>query len=115
MRFVRCQEPFSTADAESVEVHLVGDDLKVRFLDLQERPVELLFSGVVACRWDPEALEGAPRDDEPYEVLDSPWVAALVAANQCGECRHFKLCFNAASVLDVIAQGMRVSSAERGE
>jgi hypothetical protein len=111
MRFVRCQAPFSTADAESVEVHLVGGDLEVRFLDWQERPVRLQFTGVVALRWDPGAAEGAPRDDEPYEVLDSPWVATLVAAGEGTENRHFKLCFNAASILDVVAQDIRVSAA----
>jgi hypothetical protein len=112
MQFVRCQQPFSTADAESVEVHLVDENLEVRFLDWRKRPVQLRFPGVVAFRWDPLAVEGAPRDDEPYEVLESPWVASLVAENQCGERRHFKLCFNAASVLDVVAEDIRVSSAE---
>jgi len=114
VRFVRCQEPFSTADAESVEAHLVAGRLDVRFVDWQRRPVRLAFSDVVAFKWDPLGSEGAPRDDEPYELLDSPWIAELQSAHQIGSpesARHFKLCFNAASVLDVIARELTVLAA----
>ena len=104
MRFVRLREPFSTADAESIEIHLVGDDLEVRFQDWEEQPVHLQFSETIAFRWDPCGGEDAPRDDEPYEVLESPWAARLVASRQAERCRHFKLCFNAASVLDVVSR-----------
>ena len=109
MRYVRSSEPFSTADAESIAIHFAGEDLEVRFRDWQEQPIELRFPGTVAFRWDPLGADGAPRDDEAYEVMESPWVAALVAAHQAETCRHFKLCFNAASVLDVVARGIIVS------
>lgn len=111
MRFVKCHEPFSTADAESVEAHFVDGSLEVGFTDWRERRVRLAFPDAVAFRWDPLAGEGAPRDDESYEVIDSPWIEMLIAANQIGSAegyRHFKLCFNAASVLDVIARGIQL-------
>jgi len=111
MQFVKCEGPFTTADAESIEIHFVGDQLDVRFVDIREKLVGLAFLEAVAFRWDPLGGEGAPRDDEPYEVIESPWIAALVAGRELDSAagyRHFKLCFNAASVLDVVAREMHL-------
>lgn len=109
MRFEPLDQP-TTADAEAVRLEYGTDrDLVVRFRDWRKSEFAFVFRGTVAFRWDPVDWDGAPRNDEAYEVLDSTWLETLIAAGVVGATgahRHFKLCFNAASVLDVIARGL---------
>jgi hypothetical protein len=105
--------PFSTADADPPALTYEQDQLHVRFLDWQEREVNLTFAGVVAFSWDEgdASWSAAHRDDESYTVGGSEWLqrhldVGTIAAG--GGHRHYKLCFNAAGVLQVISIGLEV-------
>ena len=96
---------FSTADADRPDITYANGDLLVKFKDWREQPVALRFPDAVAFRWQDEAeLPASVRDDTPYEVIDSTWVAELRSFNALPpEPHHFMLCFNAAGVLDVVS------------
>jgi hypothetical protein len=97
----------STADAEGVEMHFDGGDLVLSFMDWQEVPRQLIFREVLAFRWQ-DFDETGIRDDTTYEVLESEWLAQqadLQGVNaDLGNYAHYKLCFNAIGILDVLAR-----------
>jgi hypothetical protein len=112
-RYEPLREPFSTADAEYPNLVLERGQLRVSFRDWRERSVTLLFQDVVAFSWDEgdAALNATHRDDCCYLVHDSPWLARhreVGTVMQEVDCRHFKLCFNAAGVLQVLASKLEV-------
>lgn len=104
---------FNVADAERPKLHLVGQELTVRFIDWREAPVTLVFSDTIAVRWQ-EAdyyVDDGDRDDSTVLVHDSPWLAehekqAMTWKNS-GH-RHLKLNFNAAGILEVLCSGVQV-------
>jgi hypothetical protein len=99
---------FSTADAEQPSIEFKGGDLIVQFKDWCERPVSIRFPETIAFTWQDEArLPADIRDDSAYEVINSPWVAELLELGATLVDRHhYKLCFNAAGVLDVVSGGL---------
>lgn len=104
---------FSTADAEAPVVAYEQGVLSVRFRDWREREVKLLFSNAVAFSWDEgdAACTAAHRDDTIYIVSGSHWIRRHIEVGSItasGGHRHFKLCFNAAGVLQVIAIELKV-------
>jgi len=101
---------FVTADGESPIIHYDGGELRFRFTDWHESPVEFIASGVLHFAWTDELFEPDIREDSTYEVLDSPLVAKyrqfnIVSAD--ATLRHFKLCFNAQGVFDVVCEQIR--------
>ena len=99
---------FSTADAEFPRLVAEGGSLRVTYCDWRERNVALVFHEVVAYSWDDgdAAVDPAHRDDTSYVVHNSPWLARhreIGTLMPSQEHRHFKLCFNAAGVLQVLA------------
>jgi hypothetical protein len=112
-RYEPLREPFSTADGEGVRLVSEAGCLRVTYRDWREEVVALVFHDVVAFSWDDgeAAVDGAHRDDCCYVVHDSPWLArhrevGTLAASD--DYRHFKLCFNAAGVLQVLASRLEV-------
>ena len=102
-----------TADAERVELVFSDNSLRVRFVDWQELPRELVLPETLAFRWQEYDCDGAPRDDVTYEVVGSAWLAAQLPPAELPlskHLRHYKLCFNACGSLDVIC---RVVDADR--
>jgi hypothetical protein len=102
---------FSTADAEHLEVDYRDGDLKLRFVDWRDKSVSIRFPSAVAFRWQVAAnLPSDIRDDESYEVLNSHWLAELsqLGATEAQH-RHYKLCFNAEGILDVISDVLEVT------
>ena len=112
-RYEPLHESFSAADAEYPHIELASGCLRVRFTDWREETVTLLFRDVVAFSWDEgdAALNASHRDDCCYIVHESPWLArhrevgTIIPAE---DRRHFKLCFNAAGVLQVLASTLEV-------
>jgi hypothetical protein len=105
---------FSTADAEAPILAYDQGILHVRFRDWREREVIFTFGDVSAFSWDDgdAAWSDAHRDDSAYIVVGSEWLrkhmdVGTIAASE-GH-RHYKLCFNAVGVLQVIASGLLVS------
>lgn len=92
------------ADAENVAIRFAEGDLTLTFVDWQERPCELIFSEVLAFRWQ-EFDEEDLRDDTTYEVRDSPWLnrQALLQAEDVSKHAHYKLSFNTCGSLDILA------------
>ena len=112
-RYVPLSETFSTADAESPMLAFEQGTLRLRFLDWQEREVRLRFPETVAFRWEDgdAAVAAEHRNDASYRVEDSGWIRRLRESGTVGEAdavTHFKLCFNALGVLEVIAANLEV-------
>ena len=103
--FVTLTTGFSTADAERPDITYTKGELLVRFKDWREQSVALRFPDAVAFRWQDEAaLPASVRDDTPYEVIDSAWIAELRSFNALPqEPHHYMFCFNAVGVLNVIS------------
>ena len=106
-------EPFSTADAETPVLAYERGTLHVRFRDWREREVKLTFRDVAAFSWDvgDAAWSGAHRDDDTYVVAGSEWLRrhidlGTIAASE-GH-RHYRLCFNAVGILQILASGIDV-------
>jgi hypothetical protein len=104
---------FSTADAEAPVLAYERGALRVRFLDWRDQWVELVFREAVAFSWDDgdAAWCDAHRDDDCYIVAGSNWLRRHVdvgTIESASEHRHYKLCFNAVGVLQVIATGLDV-------
>ena len=66
--------------------------------------------GVKWQQWDSPGPED--RDDDSYEIEDSTWVQEKYVASDRWELgdrlRHYKLCFNAIGVLEVLASDIKV-------
>jgi hypothetical protein len=112
-----CYEPlgqsFSTGDAVYPHIELERGCLQVTFKDWREKTVTLLFHDVVAFSWDDgdAALNASHRDDCCYIVHESPWVVRhreVGTLTPSEHRRHFKLCFTAAGVLQVLASTLEV-------
>lgn len=106
-RFQRLTPGFSTADASYPSLQLTDNLLTVTFDNWQLRPVVVIFENAVAVRWEEgDSLLADHRDDECYVVEESPWLAdhfREADARVAGGFQHYRLCFNAVGVLDVIA------------
>jgi hypothetical protein len=107
--------PFSTADAEYPRIIAEGGSLRVTYRDWREEFVALVFHEVLAFSWDDgdAAVDLAHRDDCSYVVYNSPWLARhreVGTLTPSEEYRHFKLCFNAAGVLQVLAARLEVKA-----
>lgn len=102
------RDSFSTADAGHPQIVSEHGVLRVTFRDWQEKTVRLVFHDVAAYSWDAGevALDADQRDDCSYVVRDSQWLASHLKAGTAvpaEDHQHFKLCFNAVGVLQVLA------------
>ena len=111
---IELKEGFSTADAEYPSISLKDGNLSVQFIDWQENPVNLSFKNTCAVKWQETFTLGPEtRDDMSYEIENSAWIAehrAQGARAPEEPLRHFKLCFNACGVLEVIASQIEVTT-----
>ena len=105
MKHAECNLGVSTADAENVHITFSDDCLSLGFCDWQDHPRTVVFCDVLAFRWQ-EFDEDGIRDDATYEVIDSPWLAqqAKLHAVKVQDYVHYRLCFNACGMLDVLAR-----------
>lgn len=108
---------FSTADAEYPQIVSDHGFLRVTFQDWREKTVGLVFHDVAAYSWDDgdAAIDTGHRDDCCYVVRDSHWLARhreVGTVMPSEGHRHFKLCFNAVGVLQVLASRLEVSTDE---
>jgi hypothetical protein len=101
-------ENFSTADASRPRMTYDQGNLLLQFTDWREKLVEIQFPFAIAFRWQDEAmLPGEIRDDSSYEVIGSKWLNELTQLDITeARHRHFKLCFNAQGVLDVVSDSL---------
>jgi hypothetical protein len=111
----RIDPGFSTADAESVSLLLRKRTGILEFTDWREHLVKVTLENVVALKWQ-EADSSGPedRDDLPYEIANSEWLRKHLAQHIVAETeghKHYKFCFNAAGILEVICSGIRVEKA----
>ena len=112
----RLLEPaFSVSDAEYPQFALRDGRLVLEFVDWQERSVRVRFPNAAGVKWQELDSRGPEdRDDSVYEIVDSSWLAEYLAndATTLAEgLRHFRLCFNAWGVLDVLAASMEIEDA----
>src|SRR5687768_10754468 len=98
---------FSTADGESSDLRFVGGDIQFSFVDWREQRVQFTAADVRGFSWLEELDVPRIRNDVVYEVLDSDLIRKYCAWNVMRPedgYRHFKLCFNAAGVFDVLCK-----------
>lgn len=103
---------FSTADGERPEMQFVGGDIRFSFLNWREQLVRFTASDVRAFSWLEELDVSGVRDDMTYEVLESDLIQKYCDWNLMSSedgYRHFKLCFNAAGVFDVVCKSITVA------
>src|SRR4051812_17076807 len=111
-RYVELSTEFSTADTESpVRVRFEKSTLELRFAACGGTPVEVVFDGVRAFRWDDAFVgEVAPCPDRVYVVEESDWMAARIGSSK--KHQHFILGFVAeGTFLEVIASSMHAKNA----
>jgi hypothetical protein len=85
--------------------------IKLSYADWKEQQVQLMFRDVIAFSWDEgdAASSVEHRDDLSYTVAGSEWLQRHLAVGvieSVEEYRHYKLCFNAAGVLQVLATAL---------
>ncbi|MEK6258920.1 MAG: hypothetical protein AABP62_09925 [Planctomycetota bacterium] len=112
-RYELLRESFSTADADYPAIVSERGCLRVTFRDWREELVTLLFHDVVAFSWDDgdAVVNAGHRDDCCYIVHDSPWLARhheVGTVMPTEALQHFKLCFNATGVLQVLASKLEI-------
>jgi hypothetical protein len=109
-QFVETYLGIHTADAEQIELSFANGTLLVRYVDWQEQRREQALPETLAFRWQEYDDNAPPRDDTTYEVRQSAWLEAQVHGIPNNDrFRHYKLCFNACGVLDVLCQEVVVS------
>ena len=105
---------FSVADAEHPRLALGAGALVLEFTDWREQDIQVHFSNVAGVKWQELDSSGPEtRDDSVYEIIGSMWRTAYLKSGDWTDgdnLRHFRLCFNACGVLDVLAASM-----EKGE
>jgi hypothetical protein len=111
---------FSTADASYPQIAFEAHRLHVTFRDWRETTVRLLFHEVASFSWEAGdvAIDLQHRDDTSYIVRGSPWLQRHLevgAVTPTEEHQHYKLCFNAAGVLQVLATRLEVLAPDHSE
>jgi hypothetical protein len=105
---------FSSADAEDVQFTYKGGKLVLQFIDWTEKPIKVMFSDVVASKWqEAESLGPEERDDMTYIINNSKWLALHVSQNYIQknqEYRHLKINFNACGSLEVLCKDATVKT-----
>jgi hypothetical protein len=107
---------FSVADATYPTFRLRDGEVVLEFTDWRDRPVRIRFTNAAGVRW--QELDSAgpeERDDAVFEIIESIWLAEYLrkgARTPADDLRHYRLCFNAAGVLDVLATSMKVEDAD---
>ena len=93
------------ADAEQIEVSYSRETLVLRYIDWREEPQSVEFPETLAFRWQEQDDVATPRDDMTYQVMNSQWLASQVSGMPGSDGYvHYKLCFNACGVLDIICK-----------
>ncbi len=104
---------FSTADAENPEIFFFnGTTLWLKFFDWREQVFRIEFSAIVAFSWNQEEVDHKEMSDDcVYEVQNSNWLKKhkeIGTVWNIENYKHYKFCFNAYGILDVIFEEMKV-------
>ena len=103
---------FSTADAESVSLSLCKRNGILEFIDWHEQPIKVMLVDTIALKWqEADSFGSEDRDDMSYEIMDSVWLMEHISQHIIDPgkgYRHFKLCFNAAGILEILCREMKV-------
>lgn len=104
-KFVPVSLGLEIADAEAVSMSYANGALVLSFIDWKEQRRDVRFESTLAFRWQ-EFDEVGIRDDACYEVVESIWLQrqAKLQGESPEHHVHYKLCFNACGVLDVIVR-----------
>lgn len=98
---------FTTADAENPKFEYDDRILILEFTNWFEKKIKVKFYEVVAVKWQEADSKGPEdRNDRSYEILNSNWLNEHLAQKMMEaeeNHKHFKLCFNACGVFEVIA------------
>jgi hypothetical protein len=101
---------FSVADAEYPTINLRDGTLILGFIDWHENAIEVKFANVAGVMWQETDSAGPEnRDDSVFEIIGSSWLNEYLiqgARTLNDSLHHYRLCFNANGVLDVLAASM---------
>ncbi len=79
--------------------------LRLTFIDWREERIQHSFEEVFGFKWEDAQNLSSIRDDSCYEIIGSEWLKVHIELNAItdyGAYSHYKLCFNACGVLDVL-------------
>ena len=106
-RPIRLNTTFSTADAESPEIHCRNGELFLTFKDWQNKNVSVLFADPVGFKWEEaDSFYEGERDDSCYIIENSEWIATYLKNGDISKneaYQHYKFNFNGIGQLEVIA------------
>ena len=106
---------FSVADAEYPKFAFRDGFVILEFVDWRGREVRVRFSNAAGVKWQELDSRGPEdRDDSVYEIVDSSWLDEYLASDArtlADALKHFRLCFNACGVLDVLCTSMVIEDA----
>jgi len=101
--FVQKYIGIHSADAERVSLVYQDQELKVSYIDWQERPQTVVLGEVFCFKWQERDLDSPPRDDTTFQVFESTWLREQTNGIPGTESLvHYKILFNDSGVLDVI-------------
>jgi len=105
---------FSVADAEEPKFEYDGENLKVSFVDWQERKVHLLCSDVIAFRWQRAEykIDENERLDSTHIVKNSKWLKLHGEQHETwaeAQFYHYKFNFNTAGILEFICTKIEIT------
>ena len=113
-QYIPLKDAIHTADAENPRLVFANGEMIFRYTDWQEIEREIKFFDVVGYKWQDEVEIGFPeRDDMPYQVKESKWIEELKnlhVIDSNDEYKHYKLCFNACGVLDVVFRKLEIDA-----
>ncbi len=105
---------FSIADAENVECIFKGkgSSLLLIFCDWSEQIWRIEFTEVIAFSWNlDELFYREIHEDYVCEVENSDWIKKYKEIGEPVEKhKHYKFCFNAYGILDVIFEDIKISN-----
>ena len=99
---------FSTADAEDVEYSSDGYELILKFKDWQEKKWIIVFDDVEYLKVSDYINDEKYRYDSPQQVMNSELIRQLNLDE--GIYKHYMLCFNAWSNMEIISQELKIKS-----
>jgi hypothetical protein len=107
---------FSVADASAPEMITAGGNLRIHFTQWNEQPAQVMFVDAVAHRWEQmemEPLLEGERFDSTHIIHQSKWLQAHLDRREFAPevgYKHYRLNFNAAGCLQVIARDLVLES-----
>ncbi|RBP47545.1 hypothetical protein DES53_101342 [Roseimicrobium gellanilyticum] len=105
---------FTVADANRPDLTTTEGNLRIHFTQWNDEPTQVLFVDAIAHRWGEINWDGeleGEHFDGTHIIHQSKWMQSLFDCRECAPeagYKHYRLNFNAAGSLEVIAREVTV-------